>query len=87
MKHQNLIRKCGLLLQFLPNEQLTVANRFIRNLIPNSIKQILIHIFLFSHVLNLKIQTNIYIIIRGLDNNKISKNKIYEKKNIHRNNF
>jgi hypothetical protein len=32
------------------------------------------NIFLFSHVLNLKIQTDTYIIIRGLDNTKISKN-------------
>jgi hypothetical protein len=44
---------------------------------------------LFSHVLNylnFKIQTNIYIIIRWLNNTKISKNKIYEKK-IYRNNI
>lgn len=41
------------------------------------------NIFLFSHVLNLKIQTDTYIIIRGLDNTKISKNKMYEKKKIY----
>jgi len=41
------------------------------------------NIFLFSHVLNLKIQTDSYIIIRSLNNNKISKNKNYEKKKIY----
>jgi len=34
--------------------------------------------------LNLKIQPDFYIIIRGLDINKISKNKNYENKRINR---
>lgn len=46
------------------------------------------NVFLFSDQLNLKIQTDSYIMIRGLDSNKICKNKNHEnKKNIYGNNF
>lgn len=42
------------------------------------------YILLYFHVLNLKIQTDSYIIVSGPTSNKISKNKNYEieKKNV-----
>jgi len=54
------------------NNLLTVVYRFIQNLTSNSSKYIQIFFF---HVLNLKIKIDSYMIIRGISNNKMSKNK------------
>jgi len=51
MKRQNVIKIYRRHLQYLQNEQLTVVNRFVLNLTPNSPKYIIqIFIFVFTRI-------------------------------------